>query len=231
MSRVAFLLIGLLALSLTSVVALELQGVEASDSADIVPIPRPPVPTQATVSPNAAAPATERYVEFALARPLFSRDRRPTPAVAVAGENGGMALPRLAGILVGPFGRTALFAGGDGRKSLAVAEGGTVGPYTIKSIEPYAITVDGPDGEHEVRPSFDAAARVASIVVTQQQVQQSGVGGPVAPIAGQLTQPNLPPGLPGQPAQFPRALLPQPRLPLAPPLPVPAAQIPQQPDN
>ena len=96
-----------------------------------------------------------------LARPLFSPDRRPTAdAVTVASGRTVPGLPRLAGILVGPFGRSAIFAT-NGAKPIVVQEGGRVAAYTIKSIEATQVRLLGPDGAQVLYPSFEPAAAPA----------------------------------------------------------------------
>jgi general secretion pathway protein N len=105
---------------------------------------------------------TDAWVRDILARPLFSRDRRPTPPLARSGGDTVLtSLPRLTGVLVGAFGRNAIFAGESGGKPLVIEEGGHLGPYTVKAIEPGRVTVAGPEGERQLEPSFDANARRA----------------------------------------------------------------------
>jgi hypothetical protein len=100
---------------------------------------------------------TSDWVTTVLARPLFSPDRRPAPAAA--NVNGGTArgLPRLTGILVGPFGRSAIFAADSAAKPIVVQEGGHVAAYTVRSIEAAQVQLSGPNGAQVLHPSFDAA--------------------------------------------------------------------------
>lgn len=114
---------------------------------------RPPMTTAATQTPK--ADRTHDWIATVLARPLFSPDRRPaTEAETNAGLSG---LPRLTGILVGPFGRSAIFAN-PGRKSIIVGEGGRISIYTVKSIEAAQIRLIGPEGAQVLRPTFEATA-------------------------------------------------------------------------
>jgi hypothetical protein len=88
-------------------------------------------------------------------RPLFSPGRRPSREVAkavAAGPTTG-ALPRLTGILVGPAGGRAIFAGADG-KSHTAAEGDAIGDFKIRAIDPGAVTVSGSEGDRVLRPTF-----------------------------------------------------------------------------
>ena len=60
---------------------------------------------------SAVADHAHDWVVTVLARPLFSPDRRPpADTVIVASGRTVPGLPRLAAILVGPFGRSAIFA-------------------------------------------------------------------------------------------------------------------------
>ena len=112
--------------------------------------------TAAARAPQPAINRTRDWVTAVLARPLFSPDRRPAAnATSVAGSSHS-SLPRLAGILVGPFGRSAIFAA-DGSKPIVVQEGGHVGAYTVRSIEMAQVRLVGPDGAQVLNPSFDQA--------------------------------------------------------------------------
>jgi hypothetical protein len=91
-----------------------------------------------------------------VAPPLFSPDRRPAADAASVAGSSLPGLPRLAGILVGPFGRSAIFAA-DGSKPIVVQEGGRVGAYTVRSIEMTQVRIVGPDGAQVLNPSFDQA--------------------------------------------------------------------------
>jgi hypothetical protein len=113
-------------------------------------------------SPRAAT-ASARYARdvaawesSSLARPLFSRHRRPpqNAGPVVAAANPVMPAPRLTGVLVGPFGASAVFVAGGSGRSVTVQEGGQVGIYRIRRITPGQVLVDGPDGERVLRPSF-----------------------------------------------------------------------------
>lgn len=102
---------------------------------------RPAVP-----APDAAAAA--RQMEVVLARPLFTQSRRPV-ATALAGPSE----PRLAGIIVGPSGRRAIFAGENDARGTVAAVGQDAGSWKVLAIEPDAVQVSGPDGPRTLRPS------------------------------------------------------------------------------
>jgi hypothetical protein len=125
-----------------------------------VPIRHAP-PAKARTAAEDPVDHTDEWVETSLARPLFSRDRRPTVVAAKAGETVISSMPRLTGVLVSPLGRSAIFAGPDGGKPMVISEGSSLGPYLIKSIAPGHVTVSGPEGERDLEPSFDANARRA----------------------------------------------------------------------
>ena len=109
------------------------------------------LPTAA--QPIAGGQAAE-YARIVLARPLFTKDRRPpsgaTGAAAVADET----LPRLSGIVIAAAYRRAIFDG-NGRPK-AYREGDRVGRYTILAIGKQQVTLAGPDGEQAIGLSFGA---------------------------------------------------------------------------
>ena len=159
MSRVAVLALAGLAVALGAVVAVEFMG-------DPVAEVRPAVPATAVSVPVAgpAADPSPGWVAEILARPLFSPDRRPVAAAVVVGGPAAPGLPRLAGVMVTPAGRRAIFAGaGASDKPLALAEGGRIGAFVISRIDDGAVTVTGPDGARVIRPSFATGAEAAAI--------------------------------------------------------------------
>lgn len=94
------------------------------------------------------------WVNLILARPLFNTDRRPSnPGGALPAKT---ALPRLAGVIVTPFGRQAIFATSPEGKSIAVPEGKKMGIYTITHIEAGAVTVSESHSIHQISLSFAA---------------------------------------------------------------------------
>ena len=141
---------------LAAVIALEVSNAPRDD---VEPLQVQPADN---VSPKSPTPAdhTNDWAATALARPLFSPDRRPAAdAATVASGRSVPGLPRLAGILVGPFGRSAIFATNDA-KPIVVQEGGRVAAYTVKSIEATQVHLLGPDGAQVLYPSFEAVSAV-----------------------------------------------------------------------
>ncbi len=94
-----------------------------------------------------------------LERPLFVSGRRPPagPAAAPVGIAPSDAMPRLTGVIVGPNGGTAIFAGADGKSHVA-AEGDTMGAFQVRSIGPGLVVLVGPDGPRELRPAYVQAS-------------------------------------------------------------------------
>ena len=150
MTRLSGLLV--LCAGLASVIALEIGN---APSGDVAPL-QTRATTAITSTPQPATNHTRDWVTAVLARPLFSPDRRPAADVASVAGSSLPGLPRLAGILVGPFGRSAIFAA-DGSKPIVVQEGGHVGAYTVRSIEMAQVRLVGPDGGQVLNPSFDQA--------------------------------------------------------------------------
>jgi hypothetical protein len=115
-------------------------------------------PSQAAATqPVAAADHSTEWTATILARPLLSPDRRP-PAETEANAGNGMSngLPRLSGVVVGPFGRSAIFAA-DGDKPVVALEGGRVGAWTVRSIAGGTVEVTGPGGARTLHPSFQSS--------------------------------------------------------------------------
>lgn len=139
------------ALLLAGLVGLELR-------ATAPPAPRPVAPLRSSPAlPSRGGMAAERNVAAAqaiiLARPLFSPDRRP-PAGSAATPAARTGLPRLAGVLIDPSGRRAIFA--DGPRQSVVTEGGAVGEWRVAAIEAGQVTLRGPDGTLRLHPAFAA---------------------------------------------------------------------------
>ena len=171
-SRPAFLGLALLATMLAAVIVLELDASDApADQSGIVPIRHAPL-AKARTEAEDPVDHTDAWAETSLARPLFSRDRRPTPVVAkVGGEPVMASIPRLTGVLVTPLGSSAIFASPNGGKPVIAAPGTALGPYVVQTIEPGQVTVAGPDGTLHLHPSYDATARQATVAEAPPQQQ------------------------------------------------------------
>ncbi len=152
----------LTAAGLLAVLAWEISG---SPQEDVVPARSPA--TAVTAPPEPGEISTREWVATVLARPLFSPDRRPAVATATAGA-GLSGLPRLTGIMVGPFGRSAIFAA-DSHKPIIVQEGARIAAYTVKTIDAAEVRVVGPDGMRVLHPAFEPAATGDQAVLAPQR--------------------------------------------------------------
>jgi hypothetical protein len=142
--------------ALVGAIVWELSG--APNGSDMTPQrPRAPAAAAAAHVPdNDHLPA---WVANALARPLFSPDRRPEAGATRVADAGPAGLPRLTAILVGPFGRSAIFAG-QSREPIVVAEGGRIAAYQVTAIEATQVHLIGPHGAQVMQPSFDQGTAV-----------------------------------------------------------------------
>lgn len=123
-------------------------------------------PTPDIAADRRASPATpaqhprdvDTWEAASLARPLFNRGRRPPAETRqLAAASPPPAAPRLTGVLVGPFGASAVFVAGGSDKPVTVQEGDQMGIYRIRRITPGEVLVDSPDGPLVLHPSFSPA--------------------------------------------------------------------------
>jgi hypothetical protein len=124
---------------------------------DEVAAPRSVVAAVTLSSPVVTADHTHDWAATVLARPLFSPNRRPAADATTIAGTGPSKPPRLTGIVVGPFGRSAIFAG-DGGKSIVVNEGGRINAFTVKSIETAQVYLLRPEGTDVLQPTFAAGS-------------------------------------------------------------------------
>jgi general secretion pathway protein N len=181
------LLLALLAAALVATIVLELRG-RSRDSEAMLPSAVPSLPTPTGRSAAPAPGQIARWAATSLARPLFSPGRRPPAVEAAAPGAAPPSLPRVAGVVVTPAGRQAIFAAKESDKPLVVGEGGRVGAFTVQSIRAGQVTVRGPGGERVLQPAFDPDAPAPAAPQ------------PVAPPAAALGAPGMAgtiPGLPG----------------------------------
>jgi hypothetical protein len=147
----------LIGAGLAAVIALEISNTPRDDVSPLTMR----TAAEATPAPSSAGDHSGDWVTAILTRPLFSPDRRPAAGVATGARATSVpGLPRLAGIMVGPFGRSAIFAA-DGTKPIVVQEGGRVAAYTVNSIEATQVRLLGPEGTQVLYPSFAPAAAPA----------------------------------------------------------------------
>ena len=157
--HLTWLLLGLVAAALTGTVVLELET-----RGDAVPVAEQsvvsaPAPQSVAVAASLGPENRLKWAKTALARPLFSRDRRPpadtpvTPVVIASPPK----LPRLTGVVVIPAGGFAIFAGSDGEKPIVAREGDPIGDAVIEAIVAGQVTLRGPGGLAVLHPSFGEA--------------------------------------------------------------------------
>jgi hypothetical protein len=174
MTRAVSALLAGAAMTLLATIGFELKGSggQANTASDA------PVETNSTALSGRTLDthqSGQALVATILARPLFNRNRRPPATLGVAALP-PKDLPRLAGILVTPFGNTAIFAAVDGGKPMVVSEGSHVGQFVVKSIDLSQVTMIGPEGRRQLHPSFDGASAPLPPVATGSTAPRHNVG-------------------------------------------------------
>jgi hypothetical protein len=160
-----------LALGGLSTIACGLAFALAWEIGAFAPDSDPVVPQHAVATataPEATPPDhVNEWVASILARPLFSPDRRPPAEGSIVAGTELAGLPRLSGVLVGPFGRSAIFSP-DGGKPIVVAEGARIAAWTVQAIQANAVEIVGPDGKRTVHPTFGNMPAAAGPVGPQR---------------------------------------------------------------
>ena len=204
-ARAAFLGLALLATLLATAIVLELNDAAppAGSGAEVAPTRQ-----KAKVEPRAPAQdhsdRTDTWLATALARPLFSPDRRPTESESNADTGPKLGLPRLTGVVIGPFGQRAIFAATGAGRPMVLSVGKTLGDYKVEKIDPGSVTVSGPEGRHQVSLAADAKERHDLAAVLPRPPPP-----PPPPIQAQAQHPAQAPG------QQPRGVARVPRSPNA----------------
>ena len=157
---------GVLALACCGVVLAAIVAEECRNPV-LPPPPRPDTLKGVPMAQGAARDGTDRQDDLLpsiLRRPLFVPSRRP--AITGATTMPGI---RLSGVVVGPGGRTAIFAlprdtvppgamNGPGRpvtaggRGILAREGDVIGPWRIRRINHGTVGVEGGSGVTELRP-------------------------------------------------------------------------------
>jgi hypothetical protein len=151
-------LLAVLTVLLMSVVGLELRPVTKEDTTmrdTPISIDGPRQPATADHGAQAALDRRNAWVQTSLARPLFSPNRRPAAAAAVAAGEAAPSLPRITGILVNGSSRSVIFAAAAGGRPIIATEGTDVNGFKVQAIEANQVTIAGPDGTRVLHPSFD----------------------------------------------------------------------------
>ncbi len=181
------------------------------------PVVKPPAAHKLTLASPADGEArdTSDWSDTILARPLFSSNRRPAKVDKGAGS-AGAPMPRLAGIMITPQGRRAIFAPDGGGKQMVLAEGASVNEVAIRSIQPDRVILAS---GAVLRLAYDkqrgSGSPVQPFVPIQPNLPQPGFAPPVNPIG------LNPMGLGPNGAPFPNRGFPNPRTPGQMPVPVP----------
>lgn len=198
--RLALLFVGGVSVLFAALLAVQLlqpwsSGGDVADATGVVPISRVRLPASRPLASPTLVMHGDEWVATILARPLFTRDRRPVAATASAalGESNGN-LPRLTGIAISPDQRRAIFAGADGAKPIVVEEGGSIAGFTVQAIAPDGVKVQGPDGDRTVALAFDQSPPAAHADADPQQPPGPPTGMP--PPYPSFPQPGYP--QPGQ---------------------------------
>lgn len=97
----------------------------------------------------AQEPRVARWAATALARPLFSADRRPEQD-----DKATAGLARLTAIVIGNGSRCAIFAA-VGQKPKIVPEGGEIGGYKLLHITGDSVQLGGTAGTLTLHPKFN----------------------------------------------------------------------------
>jgi hypothetical protein len=134
-----------------------------------------------------------------LARPLFSPSRRPPQnSTGNAADDAGLADSRLAGIVIEPGRRFAIFAP-QGAKPLMVTEGETVSGWRVDSISPQEVSLSGPEGTKTLQPKFDPNLAPPAEEQTPPPAPVFGVPPNIRAAPGVMVpQPGAPVFIPGQ---------------------------------
>jgi hypothetical protein len=166
----------------------------------------------------------DELLAVALARPLFSSNRRPPQATAKdSGTDSDLADMRLTGIVTEPDHHVAIFAV-NGAKPLTLTEGEAVSGWRIESITPHEVSLSGPGGTKTLEPKLDpnlvqAAGPIPAANPGARLPGQPAPGANVPPRPGVPPsfptavvppRPGVPPGLPAQPPVRPGRVRAQP---------------------
>jgi hypothetical protein len=154
MTRAALLGLSMFGAALMLALLIEVRG-WALETSPLAQLASPPPPAHVDAPPASLSPAA--LLATILARPLFLPGRQPIdqnqPAPQATAATG---LPRLAGVMIGPFGRSAIFAAPSAADtSIVVGIGARIGLYQVVEITVGEVRVHGPQGDQILSPGFD----------------------------------------------------------------------------
>jgi general secretion pathway protein N len=157
--------------ALLGVLVLEVSGRHTPAAPEPAAPPLPPTITHAAVAPD-----VDEAVRVVLARPLFATNRRPLQPHPTAAVSADQSLPRLTGVFVSPWSRSAIFQPANA-KPVVVREGAVVAGWTIRSIDNDAITLARADQSQTIRPHFDfeKGAKITVVPVRQPSAPKPGL--------------------------------------------------------
>jgi hypothetical protein len=119
-----------------------------------VKLPPAHVPHLAPAEQTGDSKDTDDWAEAINARPLFTVGRHPPKYGNGPHPVSGNGLPRLAGIMITPYGKHAIFMP-EGGKALTLAEGANLDDNTIRQIAADRVTLVGPKGQTVLLLTFD----------------------------------------------------------------------------
>ena len=207
MLRYRFVALVALAVLLVGAIALELLGPTGGEQVQISAIPARHASAAALAHPALASAQPEAMLDqwssTILERPLFSPSRRPNAAAVAAAT----APPRLAGIILGPSGDHAIFAGSGDARAVLAGVGAQVGPYLIRTINATGVDVTGPKGDEHLLPHYDSNGASTQPEASGGLQTQAPPGGSILDMLRARLRPNsgVPPvGAPPQLGAMPQ---------------------------
>lgn len=170
MNRLPLLASGSVAGLLALLILIETQTVGGMETGVLAPASGEMRPSRGAtqVVPTSRA-VQQSWAGTILARPIFSPSRRPSEVAAASTE-----LPRLAGIIIGPSGATAIFASAESRAIMA-RSGMRAGPYLVREVAANGVSVVGPNGPQVLHPSYDPSGSHTGM----QEGNQAAAGGSI----------------------------------------------------
>jgi hypothetical protein len=130
----------------------------------------PAPPPDVADAPSFTMPSTSTFSEI-LARPLFSRTRRPA---AQAGQLPASSSLTLIAVVISADERHALLGSGQPRKVSRVREGDTIAGWTVEAIMPDKVIVRRADTREEVKPKGLVPVNTTSSVPATPTVSNNG---------------------------------------------------------
>jgi hypothetical protein len=179
--------------------------VEWLPASEPAPLPPARVPHLAPADQTGASKDTDDWADAINQRPLFTIGRRPPKSAKGPHTAAGTGLPRLAGVMIMPSGRRAIFMP-EGAKPETLAEGGTLDDCTIRQIRPDRVVLSCAKGETVLLLAFDKTPHAGTLPAPAPMFPPPG-GNPAFPNPG--FNPAFNPAMPGVQGQPPAPAQPQ----------------------